>query len=94
MTPLPAARAGVLNSRWRQLLDGRAHVPTCGEMANDPAQAMLWEAKLVRGEVGILVLPKRRNADYLVNYARKDKPYPEAMWGVYRAFLEQGMRPD
>ncbi|MCJ9754564.1 beta-galactosidase trimerization domain-containing protein, partial [Neorhizobium sp. BETTINA12A] len=62
--------------------------------ANDPAQAALWEAKPVRGEIGILVVPETQEWDYLLNYDRKEKPYPEAMWGAYRAFLENGVQPD
>ena len=62
--------------------------------ANDPAQKTLWDAKPVRGEVGILVVPETQEWDYLLNYDRKEKPYPEAMWGAYRAFLGQGLQPD
>jgi beta-galactosidase len=62
--------------------------------ANDPEQAALWEAKPVRGEIGILVIRETQEWDYLLNYERKEKPYPEAMWGAYRAFLEQGLQPD
>ena len=62
--------------------------------ANDPAQAALWDAKPVRGEIGILVVRETQEWDYLLNYDRKEKPYPEAMWGAYRAFLDQGLQPD
>jgi beta-galactosidase len=62
--------------------------------ANEPAQAALWEAKPVRGEIGILVVPEAQEFEYLLSYDRKEKPYPEAMWGAYRAFLENGVQPD
>jgi beta-galactosidase len=62
--------------------------------ANDKAQAPLWEAKPLRGEVGILVVRETQEFDYLLNHDRKEKPYPEAMWGAYRAFLENGVQPD
>ncbi|MGO4139569.1 beta-galactosidase, partial [Rhizobium brockwellii] len=62
--------------------------------ANAKAQAPLWEAKPLRGEVGILVVRATQEFDYLLNHDRKEKPYPEAMWGAYRAFLENGVQPD
>jgi beta-galactosidase len=65
-----------------------------GKWANDPAQANLWAAKPVRGEIGIIVVRETQEWDYLLNYERKEKPYREAMWGAYRAFLDQGLQPD
>ncbi|MBI1776839.1 MAG: beta-galactosidase [Proteobacteria bacterium] len=62
--------------------------------ANEPAQASLWEASPVRGEIGILVVPETQQFDYLLNFNAKDKPYPEAMWGAYRGFLDNGLQPD
>jgi beta-galactosidase len=62
--------------------------------ANDPAQARLWQAKPVRGEVGILVVPETQQFDYLLNFDRSEKPYPAAMWGAYRGFLDNGVQPD
>ncbi|MEN3149747.1 beta-galactosidase [Neorhizobium sp. IRAMC:178] len=112
MTSFAGGARGVLNLRWRPLLDGPlfgafgaygmdgSRTPRStmqsdmARWANDPAQAALWEAKPVRGEIGILVIPETQEWDYLLNYDRKEKPYPEAMWGAYRAFLENGVQPD
>ena len=62
--------------------------------ANSPAQARLWQAQPVRGEVGILVVRETQEFDYLLNFDREQKPYPAAMWGAYRGFLENGVQPD
>jgi len=112
MTSLAGGARGVLNLRWRPLLDGplfgafgaygmdgsrtpRSEMQsTLAKWANDPAQAPLWETKPVRGEIGILVVRETQEWDYLLNYERNEKPYPEAMWGAYRAFLDNGLQPD
>jgi beta-galactosidase len=62
--------------------------------ANEPAQARLWRAKPVRGEVGILVIPETQEFDYLLNFDSEQRLYPAAMWGAYRGFLETGLQPD
>jgi beta-galactosidase len=112
MTSLAGGARGVLNLRWRPLLDGplfgafgaygmdgsrtpRSDMQSVmAKWANDPARAALWEAKPVRGEIGILVVRETQEWDYLLNYDRKEKPYPEAMWGAYRGFLDNGLQPD
>jgi beta-galactosidase len=112
MTSLAGGARGVLNLRWRPLLDGplfgafgaygmdgsrtsRSDMQSAmAKWANDPARAALWEAKPIRGEIGILVVRETQEWDYLLNYDRKEKPYPEAMWGAYRAFLDSGLQPD
>jgi len=65
-----------------------------GKWANDPAQASLWAARPVRGEIGIVVVRETQEWDYLLNFDRREKPYREAMWGAYRAFLDNGVQPD
>lgn len=62
--------------------------------ANDPAQAGLFQAAPVRGEIGILVVPETQQFDYLLHYDRAEKPYPAAMWGTYRGLLDNGVQPD
>ena len=64
------------------------------QWANAPEQAALWQAKPVRGEIGILVVPETQQFDYLLNFERAEKPYPAAMWGAYRGFLDNGIQPD
>ena len=59
-----------------------------------PAQAACGGKARSRGEIGILVVPETQHLDYLLNFDRKEKPYPEAMWGAYRGFLDNGVQPD
>ncbi|TCV74541.1 beta-galactosidase [Neorhizobium sp. S3-V5DH] len=112
MISLAGGARGVLNLRWRPLLDGplfgafgsygmdgsrtpRSQIASAmAKWANAPEQAALWKAKPVRGEIGILVVPETQEWDYLLNQERKEKPYPAAMWGAYRGFLDQGLQPD
>ncbi len=62
--------------------------------ANHPAQAALWKARPVRGEIGILVVPETQQFEFLLSFDRAEKPYPAAMWGAYRGFLDNGLQPD
>jgi beta-galactosidase len=62
--------------------------------ANAPAQSAMWQARPVRGEIGILVAPDAQDFDYLLNFDRAEKPGPAALWGAYRGFLENGVQPD
>lgn len=112
MLSLAGGARGVLNPRWRPLLDGPlfgafgSHamdgartarsemVSRMAKWANAPAQAALLQAAPVRGELGILVVPETQQFDYVLNFDRKEKPYPAAMWGAYRGFLACGVQPD
>lgn len=112
MTSLAGGARGIINLRWRPLLDGplfgafgsygmdgsrtpRSEMASqMAKWANEPAQARLWQAQPVRGEVGILVVRETQEFDYLLNFDREQKPYPAAMWGAYRGFLENGVQPD
>ncbi|EPE96714.1 beta-galactosidase [Rhizobium grahamii] len=112
MTSLAGGARGMMNLRYRPLLDGplfgafgaygmdgsrtpRSEMQAAlGKWANDPAQASLWAAKPVRGEIGIIVVRETQEWDYLLNHDRQEKPYKAAMWGAYRAFLDQGVQPD
>lgn len=112
MTSLAGGARGVLNLRWRPLLDGplfgafgsygmdgsrtpRSDMASAmAKWANEPARAPLWQAKPVRGEIGLLVVREAQEWDYLLNHDRQEKPYPEAMWGAFRAFLDNGVQPD
>ncbi|MDB5561140.1 MAG: beta-galactosidase [Hyphomicrobiales bacterium] len=103
---------GVLNLRWRPLLDGAlfgafgsygmdgSRTPrsemasSLAKWANQPAQAALFEAKPVRGEIGILVVPEAQEFDYLLNHNGQNKTYAAAMWGAYRGFFDNGVQPD
>jgi len=112
MTSLAGGARGIINLRWRPLLDGplfgafgsyamdgsrtpRSEMASrMAKWANEPEQARLWRAKPIRGEVGILVVRETQEFDYLLNFDRPEKPYPAAMWGAYRGFLENGVQPD
>ena len=112
MLSLAGGARGVMNLRFRPLLDGplfgafgsyamdgtrtpRSDMASgIAKWANDPAQARLWQARPVRGEVGILVVPETQQFDYLLSFDRAEKPYPAAMWGAYRGFLDNGVQPD
>jgi beta-galactosidase len=69
-------------------------VSRIAKWANRQEQAALWRARPVRGEIGILVVPETQEFDYLLNFDRTEKPYPAAMWGAYRGFLDSGVQPD
>jgi beta-galactosidase len=62
--------------------------------ANAPAQAGIWQARPVRGEIGLLFVPEAQDFDYLLSCDRAEKPGPAALWGAYRGLLEAGVQPD
>jgi beta-galactosidase len=112
LTSFAGGARGVLNLRWRPLLDGAlfgafgsygmdgSRTPrsdmasSLAKWANQPAQAPLFEAKPVRGEIGILVVPEAQEFDYLLTYDGQNKTYAAAMWGAYRGFFDNGVQPD
>lgn len=112
MTSFAGGARGILNLRWRPLLDGplfgafgaydmdgsrtpRSEMQSLmAKWANDPAQADLWAARPIRGEIGILLIPETQDWDYLLNFDRDEKPYRDAMWGAFRGFLDNSVQPD
>jgi beta-galactosidase len=62
--------------------------------ANAPAQRPLFEARPLRGEIGLLIVPEAQAWDYLLNNRHRPETYREAMWGAYRGFLDNGIQPD
>lgn len=112
MTSFAAGATGVLNLRYRPLLDGPlfgafgsygmdgARTPRSdmaskmAKWANAPEQKPLFEARPVKGEVAILVIPEAQAWDYLLNHHHKPELYREAMWGAYRGLLDIGVQPD
>jgi beta-galactosidase len=62
--------------------------------ANAPEQKSLWEARPVRGDIALLVIPEAQAWDYLLNHNHMPQLYREAMWGAYRGFLDNGLQPD
>ena len=112
LTSLAGGARGVVNLRWRPLLDGPlfgafgaygmdgARTPRSAmqsrlaKWGNKPDLAGLWAAKPVQGEVGILFVPDTQEWDYTLMFSRAEKPYPAAMWGAFRGWLEQGVQPD
>jgi beta-galactosidase len=112
MTSFAAGATGILNLRYRPLLDGPlfgafgsygmdgSRTPRSDEAsriakwANAPEQASLWDARPVKGDIGLLVIPEAQAWDYLLNANHKPEVYREAMWGAYRGFLDNGLQPD
>jgi len=112
MTSFAAGASGVLNLRYRPLLDGPLFgafgsygmdgsrtarsdmASTIAKWANAPEQKDLFQAKPVKGEIGILVIPEAQAWDYLLNYRHKPETYREAMWGAYRGFFDNGVQAD
>jgi beta-galactosidase len=62
--------------------------------ANAPEQKPLWDARPVKGDIALLVIPEAQAMDYLLNYKHCPETYREAMWGAYRGFLDNGLQPD
>jgi beta-galactosidase len=65
-----------------------------GKWANAPAQKSLFEARPVKGDIAILVIPEAQAWDYLLNRNHRPETYREAMWGVYRGFFDNGIQAD
>jgi beta-galactosidase len=112
MTSFAAGASGVLNLRYRPLLDGplfgafgsygmdgsrtpRSDMASrIAKWANAAEQKPLWEARPVKGDIGLLIIPEAQAWDYLLNSNHKPETYREAMWGAYRGFLDNGLQPD
>jgi len=112
MTSFAAGATGVLNLRYRPLLDGplfgafgsyamdgsrtpRSDMASAiGKWANAPEQQSVFEARPVKGDIGILVIPEAQSWDYLLNARHKPETYREAMWGAYRGFFDNGIQAD
>lgn len=112
MTSFAAGASGVLNLRYRPLLDGPlfgafgsygmdgSRTPR-SDMASDIAkwanaqeQKPLFEARPVKGDIAILVIPEAQAWDYLLNHHHQPELYREAMWGAYRGFFDNGIQAD
>jgi beta-galactosidase len=112
MTSLAAGATGILNLRYRPLLDGplfgafgaygmdgsrtpRSDMQSrIGKWANAAEQKALFEARPVKGDIGLLVIPEAQAWDYLLNHHHKPETYREAMWGAYRGFFDNGIQAD
>jgi beta-galactosidase len=112
MTSFAAGATGVLNLRYRPLLDGplfgafgaygmdgsrtpRSDMQSqIAKWANAPEQKPLFEARPVKGDIGILVIPEAQAWDYLLNHKHRPETYREAMWGAYRGFFDNGIQAD
>lgn len=112
MTSLAAGATGILNLRYRPLLDGplfgafgaygmdgsrtpRSEMQSrIGKWANAAEQKPLFEARPVKGDIGLLVIPEAQAWDYLLNHHHKPETYREAMWGAYRGFFDNGIQAD
>ncbi len=112
MTSFAAGATGILNLRYRPLLDGplfgafgsygmdgsrtpRSDMASViGKWANQPEQKALFEARPVKGDIGILVIPEAQAWDYLLTHKNAPDTYETAMWGAYRGFFDSGLQAD
>jgi beta-galactosidase len=60
--------------------------------ANDPARKALWQARPVRGDVGILVVPESQIHCYFREQSTRN--YSESITGAYQAFLFSNIQAD
>ncbi len=112
MTSFSAGARGVLNLRYRPLLDGPlfgafgsygmdgSRTPRsdmAAELAkwsNAPENKPVFDAKPLKGDIGILIVPETQQWAYLLNYEGKYDTYTAAMWGAYRGFFDNGIQAD
>jgi beta-galactosidase len=112
MTSFAAGATGVLNLRYRPLLDGplfgafgsygmdgsrtpRSDMASeIAKWSNAPEQKKLFEARPVKGDIGLLVIPEAQAWDYLLNAHHRPETYREAMWGAYRGFFDNNIQAD
>jgi len=62
--------------------------------ANAPQQRTLFEARPVKGDIGLLMIPEAQAWDHLLNHRHRPETYAEAMWGAYRGFFDNGIQAD
>jgi beta-galactosidase len=112
LTSLAGGARGVVNLRWRPLLDGplfgafgsygmngsrtpRSRMASdLAKWCNHPDQKLVFEARPVQGEIGILVVPEVQEFDHLLNHEGQLATYASAMWGAYRGFFDHGIQAD
>ncbi|MEM8663201.1 MAG: alpha-amylase family protein, partial [Pseudomonadota bacterium] len=61
---------------------------------NAPEQSAAMDAKPVRGELGLLIVPDTQRWDTLLSAQGGFLTYSHAMWGAYRGFLEENVQAD
>lgn len=64
------------------------------QWVNAPEQAAAMDARPVRGEVGLLVVPETQDWDSLLGHEGDFQTYSQAMWGAYRGFFERNVQAD
>ncbi len=63
-----------------------------GKWANAPEQAALWEAKPIKGDIGIVFVPESQMHVYAMLH--KTDMYAEAVRGAYAAFFANNIQAD
>lgn len=112
MTSFSAGARGVLNLRYRPLLDGplfgafgsygmdgsrtpRSDMASqLAKWSNDPKHKAVFDAKPLKGDIGILVVPETQQWAYLLNHEGQYDTYEAAMFGAYRGFFDCGIQAD
>ncbi|MEP1208398.1 MAG: beta-galactosidase [Rhizobiaceae bacterium] len=69
-------------------------VSDIAKWANHPAQADLFDASPVIGDVGLLVVPEVQEWDYLLSAEGGFDTYQAAMFGAYKGFVENNILVD
>ena len=64
------------------------------QWVNAPEQAAAMDARPVRGEIGLLVVPETQDWDALLGHEGGFQTYSQAMWGAYRGFFERNVQAD
>lgn len=69
-------------------------VSKIAKWANAPQQKAVFEAKPVRGDVGLLVVPEVQEYDYLLSAEGGFDTYQAAMFGAYKGFFDNNILVD
>lgn len=62
--------------------------------ANATKQKAVFDARPLKGDIGLLIVPEAQAWDYLLNYNHRPETYRQAMWGAYRGFFDNGIQAD
>ncbi|MFC6334367.1 beta-galactosidase [Paenibacillus septentrionalis] len=67
---------------------------TIAKWANAKEQRPLWEAKPLKGDIGLLILPEAQIFDHLLHSDGHQPLYSQAMWGAYQGFFDNHIQAD
>ncbi|MHB1355022.1 MAG: beta-galactosidase [Anaerolineae bacterium] len=67
---------------------------TFARWTNDPAQSDLFNARPIKGDIGILFVPETEIFSCLIAQEGAWDFYAQMMWGAYRAFFDKNIQAD